>query len=120
MLQSVKQQTVKQDKSNTNSENVATGGGPLLQADVGQAPGTMSLAEAEAMLMARFNLSPSGASSGEVLSATAALGSAAAPEEAPAPAAAESMSRAEPAAAGAVASFVLDSFQCPLTWRSAA
>jgi hypothetical protein len=46
---------------------------------------------------------------------TAALGSAAAPEEAPAPAPAESMSRAEPAAAGARASFVLDSFQCPLT-----
>jgi hypothetical protein len=46
---------------------------------------------------------------------TAALGSAAAPEGAPAPAPAESISRAEPAAAGAVDSFVLDSFQCPVT-----
>jgi ubiquitin C len=64
-----------------------------------------------------FNLSPSDGSSGVALTAasTAALGSAAAPEEAPAPAPAERMSRAEPAAAGAVASFVLDSFQCPLT-----
>jgi hypothetical protein len=112
-------QSVIQDKSNTNSENVAAGGGPLLQADVeqAQAPSTMSVAEAEAIFMARFNLSPSDGSSGEALTAasTAALGSAAAPEEAPAPAPAESMSRAEPAAAGAVASFVLDSFQCPLT-----
>jgi hypothetical protein len=78
----------------------------------------MSVAEAEAMFMARFNLSPSDGSSGAALTAacTAALGLAAAPEEAPAPAPAESMSRAESAAAaGAVASFVLDSFQCPLT-----
>jgi hypothetical protein len=60
-------------------------------------------------------LSLSEESSGAALTAasTAALGPTAAPEEAPAPA--ESMSRAEPAAAGAVASFVLDSFQCPLT-----
>jgi ubiquitin C len=88
---------------------------PLLEADVEQAP--MSVAEAEAIFMARFNLSASDGSSGAALTAasTAALGSAAAPEEAPAPAPAESMSRAEPAAAGAVASFVLDSFQCPLT-----
>jgi ubiquitin C len=88
---------------------------PLLQTDVEQAP--MSVADAEALFMARFNLSPSDGSSGEELTAasTAALGSAAAPEEAPAPAPAESMSRAEPAPAGAVASFVLDSFQCPLT-----
>ncbi len=106
-----------QDKSSTNSENVVAGGGPLLQADVAQAPGIMSVAEAEAIFMVRFNLSPSDGSSGAALTAasTAALGSAAAPEEAPAPAPAESMSRAEPAAAGAVASFVLDSFQCPLT-----
>jgi hypothetical protein len=84
---------------------------PLLQADVEQAP--MSVAEAEAMFMARFNLSPSDGSSGAALTAasTAALGSAAAPE-APAPVPAESMSPAEPAAAGAVASFVLE---CPLT-----
>ena len=62
-----------------------------------------------------FNLSPSDASSGAAAltaGSTAALGSAAAPEEAPAPAPAESMSRAEPAAAGSVASFVLE---CPLT-----
>jgi hypothetical protein len=67
--------------------------------------------------MARFNLSPLDGSAGAALTAasTAALGSVAAPEEAPAPAPEESMSRAEPAAAGAVASFVLDSFQCPLT-----
>jgi large subunit ribosomal protein L40e len=89
---------------------------PLLQIHVKQAP--ISVAEAEAMFMARFNLSPSDGSSGAALTAacTAALGLAAAPEEAPAPAPAESMSRAESAAAaGAVASFVLDSFQCPLT-----
>ena len=107
-----------QDKSNTNPEKVAAGGGPLLQADVEQAPSIMSVAEAEAIFMARFNFSPSDGSSGAALTAasTAALGSAAAPEEAPAPAPAESMSRAEPAAAaGAGASFVLDSFQCPLT-----
>ena len=113
MLQAI----ILQDKSNTNSENVAAGGGPLLQADVEQAPSIMSVAEAEAIFMARFNFSPSDGSSGAALTAasTAALGSAAAPEEAPAPAPAESMLRAEPAAAGAVASFVLDSFQCPLT-----
>ena len=46
------------------------------------------------------------------VASTADLGSAAAPVEAPAPATAESMSRAEPAAAGAVTSFVLE---CPLT-----
>ena len=110
-------QSVIQDKSNTNSANVAAGGGPLLQADVEQAPSIMSVAEAEAIFMARFNLSPSDGSAGAALTdaSTAALGSAAAPEEAPAPAPAESMSRAEPAAAEAVASFVLDSFQCPLT-----
>jgi hypothetical protein len=87
---------------------------PLLQTDVQQALSTMSVAEAEALFMARFNLSPSDGSSGAALTAasTAALGSAAAPEEAPAPAPAESMSPAEPAAAGAVASFVLE---CPLT-----
>ena len=44
---------------------------------------------------------------------TAALGPTTAPKEAPATA--ESMARAETAAAGAVASFVLDSFRCPLT-----
>ena len=96
---------------------MAAGGGPLLQADVEQAPSAMSAAEAETIFMARLNLSPSDGSSGAALTAasTAALGSAAASEVAPAPAPAESMSRAEPAAAGAVASFVLDSFQCPLT-----
>jgi ubiquitin len=90
---------------------------PLLQTHVKRAPSTMSVAEAEALFMSRFNLSPSEGSSGAALTAasTAALGSAAAPDEAPAPAPAESMSRAEPASAGAVASFVLDSFQCPLT-----
>ncbi len=75
----------------------------------------MSVAETEAMFMDRFNLSSSDESSGAALTAasTAALGSAAAPGEAPAPAPAESMSRAEPAAAaGSVASFVLE---CPLT-----
>ena len=68
---------------------------PLLQTDVEQAP--MSVAEAEAMFMARFNLSPSDGSSGAALTAasTTALGSAAAPEEAPAPAQAESVSRAD-------------------------
>ena len=90
---------------------------PLLQTDVKQVPSTMSVAEAEAisMAMARFNLLPSDGSSGAALTAasTAALGSAAAPEEAPAPA--ESMSRAEPAAGGAVASFVLDFFRYQLT-----
>ncbi len=50
------------------------------RANIKQAP--MSVAEAEAIFMTRFNLSPSDG---------------------------------EPAAAGAVASFVLDSFQCPLT-----
>jgi hypothetical protein len=61
-----------------------------------------------------FTVSPSDASSGAALTAasTAALGSAAAPEEAPAPAPGGIMSRAEPAAAGSVASFVLE---CPLT-----
>jgi ubiquitin C len=90
---------------------------PLLQTDVKQVPSTMSVAEAEAIFMARFNLSPLDGSAGAALTAafTAALGSAAAPEEAPAPAPAERMSRAEQAAAGAVASFVLESFQCPLT-----
>jgi hypothetical protein len=82
--------------------------------------------------MGRFHLSPSDGASGEgvpveltaasgvalAAASTAALRSAAAPEEAPAPAPAESMSRAEPAAAGAVASFVLDSFQCPLTMEA--
>jgi hypothetical protein len=43
------------------------------------------------------------------------FGSVAAPEEAQVRAPVESMSRAEPAAAGAVDSFVLDSFQYPLT-----
>jgi hypothetical protein len=43
------------------------------------------------------------------------IGGVASPEGAPVPAAAESMSRAEPAAAEAVASLVSDSFQCPLT-----
>jgi ubiquitin C len=88
---------------------------PLLQTHVEQAP--MSFAEADAIFKATFSLSASDGSSGVALTAasTAALGSAAAPEEAPAPAPAESMSRAEPAAAAAVASFVLDSFQCPLT-----
>jgi hypothetical protein len=110
-------QSVIQDKSNTNSENGAAGRGPLLQPDVEQAPSIMSVAEAEAIFMARFNLPPSDGSSGAALTAasTAALGLAEAPEEAPAPAPAESMSRAEPPPAGAVASFVLDSFQCPLT-----
>jgi hypothetical protein len=78
----------------------------------------MSAAEAEAIfMMAKSNLSPSNASCGAALTAasTAALGSVAAPEEAPASAPPESMSRAEPAAAGVVAYFVLDSFQCPLT-----
>ncbi len=88
---------------------------PLLQTDVEKAP--MSVTEAEAMFMSRFSLSPSDGSSGAALTtaSTAALGSAAAPEEAPAPAPAESMSQAKPAAAGAGASFVLDSLQCPLT-----
>jgi ankyrin repeat protein/ubiquitin len=87
---------------------------PLLQTHVQQALSTMSVAEAEAIFMVRFNLSPSDGSSGAALTAasTAALGSAAAPEEAPAPAPAESMSPAEPAAAGVVASYVLE---CPLT-----
>jgi hypothetical protein len=60
----------------------------------------MSVAETEALFMARFNLSD--ASSGTALTAvsTATLGSAAAPGEVPAPAPAESMSRAESAAAG--------------------
>ena len=45
---------------------MAAGGGPLLQADVEQAPNfsTMSAAEAEAIFKAKFNLSPSDASSG--------------------------------------------------------
>ena len=97
-------QSVIQDKSNTNSANVVAGGGPLLQADVEQDPGSiMSVAEAEAIFMVRFNLSPSDRSSGAVLTAasTAALGSEAASEE--------------EEVAGSVASFVLGSFQCPLT-----
>ena len=90
---------------------------PPLQADVEHAPSTISAAEAEAIFMVRFNLSPSGGPSGASLTdaSTAAVGSVASPEEAPAPAAAESMSRAEPAAAEAVASFVSDSFRRPLT-----
>jgi flagellar biosynthesis GTPase FlhF len=69
----------------------------------------------ELLFWARFNFSPSDASSraAETAACTADLGPAAAPEEAPAPA--ESMSRAAPAAAGAVARFLSDSFQCPLT-----
>ena len=60
-------------------------------------------------------LSLSDESSGVALTAssTTALGPTVATEEAPAPV--ESMSRVEPATTGAVASFVLDSFQCPLT-----
>ena len=95
-------QSVIQDKSNTNSANVETGGGPLLQADVEQGP-IMSASETEAIFMVRFNLSPSDRSSGAVLTAasTAALGSEAASEE--------------EEVAGSVASFVLGSFQFPLT-----
>ena len=84
-------QSVIQDKSNTNSANVTAGGVPLLQADVEQAP-----APGAALTAA----------------STVDLGSVTVPVEAPAPATAESMSRAEPAAAGAVTSFVLE---CPLT-----
>ena len=70
--------------------------------------------EAESLFWAKFNLSPSDVSSGEAPTAGGtALGPAAVSEEAPAPA--ESMSRAAPAAAGAVARFLSDSFQCPLT-----
>ncbi len=66
--------------------------------------------------MAKFNLSRSDGSSGAALTAasTAVLGSAPAPEEAPVSAPPACISRAEPATAGAVPSFFLDSFQCPL------
>jgi hypothetical protein len=86
---------------------------------VEHAPSLTSAAEAESLFWAKFNLSPSNASSGEPWTAasTAALGPAAAPEEAPAPA--QSMTQAGPAAARAVAHFVSDSFPqsflCPLT-----
>jgi hypothetical protein len=74
----------------------------------------MSAGEAESLFWSRFNFSPSDASSraAETAACTSHLRPAAAPEEAPAPA--ESMSRAAPAA-GAVARFVSESFQCPLT-----
>ncbi len=59
---------------------------PLLQTDVEQVP--MSVADAEALFMARLNLSRSDGSSGAALTAasTAALGSETASEEASAPA----------------------------------
>ena len=61
--------------------------------------------------MVRFNLSPSDGSARTTLTtaSTAALGSVAGPEEAPASAPSESVLRDDPAAGGAVASFVLDS-----------
>jgi hypothetical protein len=73
-------------------------------------------AMAESLFWAKFNFSPLDASSraAETAACTADPGPAGAPEEAPAPA--ESMSRAPPpAAARAVARFLSDSFQCPLT-----
>ncbi len=42
---------------------------PLPQTDVEQVPSTMSVAEAEAIFMVRFNLSPSDGSSGAALTA---------------------------------------------------
>jgi hypothetical protein len=71
---------------------------------------------AESLFWTRFNFSPSDASSraAETAAFTADPGPAGAPEEAPAPA--ESVSRAPPPpGAGAVARFLSDSFQCPLT-----
>jgi hypothetical protein len=80
-VQACCKQSVIQDKSDTNSENVTTGGGPniaclgngggpLLLTDVEQAPNTMSVAETEAIFMAWLNLSPSDESSGSALTVT--------------------------------------------------